>query len=340
MRRWLLLAWALSTCALSGQTLVPVVAVWDVATSEHHESATWELERDGAIYPCALTSVSETERRCMASVPAGTATFRLRGVTTGAGPWSTAVVATVAPPQPGEPPGAFAIQWHRFTTAQEPGEMATLEGQAVHETNGSPTQVTLTVAPGDTLFAIAAARSAGSGITGVSDPTNGAWTFVAVRQDDPDAAGTALYVVSNTATGSLTVTSHQDNSSGATYLTVARFSGVTTTVLDSDTNSTSPGTTQSHGSITTAGASLIITGFTLNGGGHSKTPASGFTALDSLDPNDWRPFNQYRISPSGETTGGAFTSSGTNAGRGVIAAFALADAGGGGNRRRRVLMQQ
>ena len=118
MMRWRL-AWLsvlLCGCVLGAQPAVPVTALWDLDPSHDAPGLTWELERDGVIHPCGSVTVTATERRCSATVPALEGTYRLRGVTaTGeAGPWSGSGSGTQTAP------GSFTVTWHSDITLTDP----------------------------------------------------------------------------------------------------------------------------------------------------------------------------------------------------------------------------
>jgi hypothetical protein len=114
-RAALVLALAVS---LTGQSTVPITAVWDLDGS-HDGVTTWELEADGVVASCGNLEVLATERRCSASVADTARLFRLRGIretTEGplVGAWS-AYVSTQ------EGPGPFSIN---FAGELEPVAMA------------------------------------------------------------------------------------------------------------------------------------------------------------------------------------------------------------------------
>lgn len=107
MRRWLLALCLLVPAVGAAQGPVSVTAEWSNAL----DADTFELARDGTVYPCArLSAVS-----CRASVPTGTATWRARGVWGGvAEAWSEPVVATVG----GSAPGVPTIRLHLFAQSE------------------------------------------------------------------------------------------------------------------------------------------------------------------------------------------------------------------------------
>lgn len=116
--RWRL-AWlgaVLSGCVLGAQPAIPVTAMWDLDPSHDAPGLTWELERDGVIHPCGSVTVTASDRRCAAMVPALAGIYRLRGVTaTGApGEWSVEGSGTQTAP------GQFVITWHSPITLTEP----------------------------------------------------------------------------------------------------------------------------------------------------------------------------------------------------------------------------
>lgn len=110
-------------CVLGAQTSIPVTAIWDLDPSHDAPGLTWELERDGVIHPCGSVTVTATERRCSATVPALAGTYRLRGVTASGepGPWSVEGSGTQTAP------GAFVITWHSAITLTEPEPGPTME---------------------------------------------------------------------------------------------------------------------------------------------------------------------------------------------------------------------
>jgi hypothetical protein len=101
----------------------PVTFAWDLDPT--HDGATWDVEIDGQAHGwarCAVT-VTPTERRCTASVPASAQRFRL--FTYAAQGALFSVVITRDGPLPGSRPGAFALRWHRFTeSGPEPNPVA------------------------------------------------------------------------------------------------------------------------------------------------------------------------------------------------------------------------
>lgn len=116
MRRWLILAALLLPWTLAAQTGVTVTARWDLDPSHDAPGLTWELERAGVIYPCGPVTVTASDRRCPATVPALAGVYRLRGVTASGepGPWSAEGSGSQTAP------GQFVITWHSPITLTEP----------------------------------------------------------------------------------------------------------------------------------------------------------------------------------------------------------------------------
>ena len=99
---------------------VPATVAWEVSGPED-AGLSAELERNGVAVPCGQwTEPTLTERRCVASVPVGTATFRLRmfNANGGAGPWSDPVTATVGS---GALPGTVTIGFAFVPSLTSPG---------------------------------------------------------------------------------------------------------------------------------------------------------------------------------------------------------------------------
>lgn len=194
-------------CVLGAQTSIPVTAIWDLDPSHDAPGLTWELERDGVIHPCGPVTVTATDRRCAATVPALAGTYRLRGVTASgeAGPWSGPGSGTQTAP------GQFVITWHSdiTLTPPEPTEMAVAYVSSASQT------ADLTSAGGN----VDATLDAGTGSNRV------VYAYVVWRFDRGTLTGVAYNGVSLTAVGS---TANSGNFRGALYRLVGPTTGSNT----------------------------------------------------------------------------------------------------------------
>lgn len=185
-------------------------------------------------------------------------------------------------------------------------------------------------AAGALLVLVYGNRTAGSNITGVSDPVNGAWT----RADglDDGSRESAIYYCPNagalTSTTDVTITF---DATGTVQIAMAEFAGVATAspLEDTATNPNTGVTSHSHGSCVQTSVGVFVT-IAVEATGYTETVASGFTELQSGAAGS-RIWTQYRITASPETETGTFTTTGSATTACVIATFKEASGGGGGS---------
>lgn len=180
---------------------------------------------------------------------------------------------------------------------------------------------------GDFLVLTVVRRNA-TGLTGVSDATNGAWTCDASLRHTGTGRLAAICYFENSAAATITptVTIPDEDSTFIGYL-VLRGMATAEGIDDFATNTNSDTTTHSHGEITTdSTAGAIVTVFAA-----TPTPAGWTTATDFVElfSHD-RAYMQYRVSGAASLTTTATVTSASNATTGaVIASFFAAPASGG-----------
>ena len=209
-------------------------------------------------------------------------------------------------------------------------DAATLGGQVACSAASStaPTCTLTGVQAGDLLVVgLAIDSGPGGALTGVSDPTNGAWTCPAGANFDWGFTNLAAicYKENSGASASLVVTA-AISVAGSSQWNVSRWSGILASGSADGTGSEGSDTTSPYGhgaGLTTTGNGLIITAAMANNTVTSPTPASGFTALTN---NGGKDYFQYRTGGV-TTTDGAYTASTMTGHSGVM--FAWLDGAGG-----------
>lgn len=147
---WRLVALLLAA-ALTGQTTVPVTAVWDL-DADHDTVTSWELEADSVVLPCGNLQVLATERRCTADVPQSASLFRLRGIRDNeVGAWSGYASQSWGP-------GPFSITFAGELPVEDPvmafPQVATVNGGGANGTGTSHAcNLPASIASGDLLLA-------------------------------------------------------------------------------------------------------------------------------------------------------------------------------------------
>lgn len=181
------------------------------------------------------------------------------------------------------------------------------------------------VVAGSTLVVMIGNRTSTDLPTGISDTVNGAWTLTNGVGNGANGIASGIYFFPNSGAGSPVIT--VTYSASVTNIMAAQEWGVSnSSVTEEASNSASnaAGTTHSHGSVTTAGAGLILTAC-VQSGTLTETVASGFTALTD---NGLRLWMQYKITTTGETTTGSYTSVESAGTEGTILALMEPSAGG------------
>ena len=170
-----------------------------------------------------------------------------------------------------------------------------------------------------------------TGLTGVSDATNGAWTCDANLRHTGTGRLAAICYFQNSASATITptVTIPDEDTTSIGYL-VLREMSADGGIDDYATNANGDTTTHSHGEITTAStAGAVVTVFSSTPTGGGWTTATNFVELFSHD----RAYMQYRVSGAASLTTTASVTSVSNASTGaVIASFFAAPASSGPRR--------
>jgi hypothetical protein len=161
--------------------------------------------------------------------------------------------------------------------------------------------------------------------TGVSDDVNGAWAAADVVNTD-GSTSIRIYAFPNSGAGDVTITIAYTSISANIHASAQEWSDVqTSSILDQqNSNDTSGVTSHDCGSITTTGATVIVSAAEFNSG-ETMTPGAGFTALNAAG----RFAAQYKISASAETTTAPFSTGTTTNASCAVAAYKTGGGGGG-----------
>lgn len=181
------------------------------------------------------------------------------------------------------------------------------------------------------------AVSGGGCVTGVgvSDATNGAYAINAANDicdsNNTERTASLAYYINSGAAALTPAISWTGSSLVAYWHTVWRPTGTVTADQFNEINNNVNTTSHSHGSITTTGTGdgLIVTASRQATDGGAETVATGFTeGSNNQTPDSIYDYFQYKITSTGETTTGAYTTANSIKSIGVIASF-LDDGGGG-----------
>lgn len=199
-------------------------------------------------------------------------------------------------------------------------------------TSTTNTRTLTSVVAGSTLVCQVGNRSSSDLPTGISDTVNGAWTLTNGVGLGASGIAAGVYFFPNSGSGSPVIT--VTYSASVQNIMACQEWGVGAAAVTEETSNSlsgSAGTSQSHGSITTAGAGLVLTA-SIQPASLTETVASGFTALTD---NALRLWNQYEIRATGYTTTGTYTTVESSNTVGVIVALVEPSSSGLLLRRRR-----
>ncbi len=292
---------------------VPVTFAWDLHPS--HEGATWEVEANGTIYPCLSVTVTATDRRCTATLPRTTTTFRVRGTNaTGIGAWS-AVITDVW-----TGPGPFVVRAHFEGSASVAITFLTQTAQQSANTTSVTTSAISSV--GASLIVVAIASIDSQTEPTLSDSPGGGgsntWAHLTARQLGLGSVRIRMHYVENPTTNA----SHTFTASSgvATYpaIAVMTFSNtLTASAFDVENGNAEASVTNSNtGNVTpTLDNELIISAVGSSGG--TTTPSASGVTLGTGFPLvggvAWGIRMGYGIQTTATTNGVLWTIAPTNA---------------------------
>lgn len=170
---------------------------------------------------------------------------------------------------------------------------------------------------------------------GVSDATNGAYTINAANNicdsGNTDRTVVIAYFINSSAAALTPTIVWTGSTLSAYHHAVWRPTGSVTADQFNEINNNVNTTSHSHGSITTTGTGdgLIVTASRQATDGGAETVATGFTeGSNNQSPDSIYDYFQYKITTTGETTTGTYTTANSIKSLGAIASF-LDDGGGG-----------
>lgn len=261
----MLLCALIASVTLSAQTAVPVTFAWDVDNGTPDTSA--EIERDGVMQPCgSWQAPTPTERRCVALMPLGPATFRARMRNADStSPWSNPLVAIVGGGV-GSPPGTFTLTWHSPITLPSTGggtsmsaflqrnQATVFDGVVAYDSD---------VAAGSTLFAMISFNPALEvAVTGITDTRGNTWVADMTVTTGGGERTLARWRAANPTAGPNTITIAVSGTLDTQRVWVGEYSGVATaSPLDRTASATGSSTTPSSGATaTTTQANELVLG--------------------------------------------------------------------------------
>lgn len=204
--------------------------------------------------------------------------------------------------------------------------IAFVQQTAVTQAGSSATvQRTLTgVAAGSMLTVTTSDRGGAVAPSGISDDVNGAWNL-ALGASNTTGFHSGVYMFPSSAAGTVVITVTYAIA-GILLMGAQEWSHTGTVELeDSSTNQQTAATTHSHGTVSSAGAGLIITN-SIAESTLTETVAAGFTALND---DGFRQWSQRQIVTGATSTDGAFTTSA--AGNTYCVAVVYREVAAGGN---------
>lgn len=238
---------------------VPVTFAWDLDPT--HADATWEVEANGTIYPCLSVTVTPQDRRCTATLPRTTTTFRVRGTNaTGIGAWSALITDVWTGP------GPFVVRAHFEGSSSV--AYTFLDSIGKQSTDGANVTTASADTTGANLIVVGVCSHQPSTAPTLSDSKSNNWNGLTVQNISPTrvrlfyAAGPSIVVGSG----------HTFTVAGASsFPAVAAiwFSGGNASPADQENGNTVSGVTSGQpGSITpTEDNEVIVAGMCCNGGG-------------------------------------------------------------------------